>query len=228
MKKRKMMITIAVILTVVLAGSQIGYAANADYGINSLNTRRLNYWYSDVPTNGEYKLGRFEDNTASLQVNKLNVNIMFHFSAGMKEARTKWEDALNITISTVSTSASSADIRFWGGTTEEINALGIFVVGSGVTGNTTITEVNDSEDWIYGGTTIDAVIHKRVTGYIIDNDRSADSYIKTCIHELGHALGWRGHSSVTSDIMYSIESEVTTLTNRDKLHLSQAYNRSDY
>ena len=60
-------------------------------------------------------------------------------------------------------------------------------------------------------------------GCIIDKDRTTDQYKKTCTHELGHALGWAGHSSNTSDIMYSAGSSVTSLTSRDKNHLSQDY-----
>lgn len=44
-----------------------------------------------------------------------------------------------------------------------------------------------------------------------------------CIHEVGHSLGWFGHSTLSSDIMYSYSTENITLTTRDKNHLVQVY-----
>ena len=60
-------------------------------------------------------------------------------------------------------------------------------------------------------------------GCIVDNNRTSAEYIKTALHELGHAVGWNGHSANTSDVMYGYGSSVTVLTNRDKNHLSQVY-----
>ncbi|WP_139902880.1 matrixin family metalloprotease [Clostridium thermarum] len=58
---------------------------------------------------------------------------------------------------------------------------------------------------------------------IVEQSRTLNGYKKTATHELGHALGWRGHSSSTTDIMYESASTITELTTRDKEHLMQIY-----
>jgi predicted Zn-dependent protease len=48
---------------------------------------------------------------------------------------------------------------------------------------------------------------------------------KTCLHEVGHALGLQGHSSNPGDIMYYAISprQKATLTNRDRATINQLY-----
>lgn len=43
------------------------------------------------------------------------------------------------------------------------------------------------------------------------------------IHELGHSMGWHGHSTNSSDVMYTYTNDVKTLTSRYKNHLAQVY-----
>lgn len=62
-----------------------------------------------------------------------------------------------------------------------------------------------------------------VEGCIIDKEYTLNQTKKTCTHELGHALGWIGHSGTSSDIMYQSGSSITSLTYRDIQHLSQVY-----
>ena len=51
------------------------------------------------------------------------------------------------------------------------------------------------------------------------------AYSKTATHELGHALGYAGHSTTKGDIMYTSSTSNTTnaLTTRDINHLKQIY-----
>jgi len=47
----------------------------------------------------------------------------------------------------------------------------------------------------------------------------------TTLHEFGHALGWIGHTSIDTDVMYRLYSGpmIEIVSNRDIAHLSQFY-----
>lgn len=45
----------------------------------------------------------------------------------------------------------------------------------------------------------------------------------TATHELGHALGWYGHSTVSTDVMYAAPSWSLTLSAAEAEHLAQIY-----
>lgn len=77
--------------------------------------------------------------------------------------------------------------------------------------------------WQYGSSSKTGCKITNAVGYIIDKGHTIEEYRNTCTHELGHALGWFGHSGNSSDIMYSLGTSVTSLTARDVNHLSQIY-----
>jgi hypothetical protein len=51
-----------------------------------------------------------------------------------------------------------------------------------------------------------------------------DTY-KTCQHEVGHALGWQGHSSTAGDIMYPVlnANQTPFLKERDRNTITALY-----
>lgn len=51
----------------------------------------------------------------------------------------------------------------------------------------------------------------------------AKSYRAAFTHELGHGLGWLGHSTSSSNVMYSSGYDNDILTPSDKNHLTQNY-----
>ena len=59
--------------------------------------------------------------------------------------------------------------------------------------------------------------------YIINKGLGIDAQKKTFTHEVGHALGWFGHSAGNTDVMYAYGSQYLYLTMRDKNHLCQIY-----
>lgn len=129
-----------------------------------------------------------------------------------------------MSLSPTSTAVSSS-IRFYGGTVAQIEAQTDLTYISGTTGRTVFRGSYEEGTWIYNGTAIAGWVITGVDGYIVDSGtaNTINKNKNTCTHELGHALGWRGHSSNSQDIMYSAISEVTTLTQRDIDHLWQVY-----
>lgn len=185
----------------------------------STNLGTLQYWESNGSTIGRWKL-----QTIKVYANKLNANGGFYFGQGMSEGATKWSNALGVTVkSSVASSYSNSPIIFYGGTAAEINITGKVTFQAGDNGRTYYTTRTQEGSWVNNSTTKTGYTITKITGYIVDNDREIDNYRKTCLHELGHALGWFGHSTNTTDVMYSKGSDVTVLTTRDVRHLSQVY-----
>lgn len=180
------------------------------------NLGTLSCWYSDY----DY-IARWNKSSITVYTNKLNSNGSFYFSMGMYLGCGKWEDALGITISS-SSYDTSAPIKYYGGTKNEVSAYGDFTIDSSTNGVTQRAQYVEGT-WKYGNTSKTGYLVSSAVGCIIDKNHTTDEYEKTCTHELGHALGWAGHSSNTSDIMYKKGSSVTSLTTRDIEHLSQVY-----
>lgn len=78
----------------------------------------------------------------------------------------------------------------------------------------------------YRGEISHATIKLLTAPSLIGSDVSEDVIRKTCLHEVGHALGIRGHSPNNTDVMfYLVESPTvqTHLTDRDKQTISRLY-----
>lgn len=182
--------------------------------IQAANLGTLSYWYSDSDT-----IGRWDESSINVNTNRLNSNNTFYFLVAMVHALGQWSTPTGITLTKTTT---TGPIVYYGGTKAEIDTLGLFTLPASATGATGTTNTTEGT-WTYGSTTKTGLKTTYAYGCIVDNGRTADEYKKTATHELGHALGWKGHSSTTTDVMYSQPSSVTTLTSRDKNHLSQVY-----
>ncbi len=176
----------------------------------------LSCWYSD-----DNRIARWNESSIDVYVNKINSNGNFYFSMGISEGCSQWDDAINMAVN-YSPLNTSALIQYHGGTVDEINEYGEFVVDSSVNGVTQITKSLEGT-WKYGNTSKKGYLLSSAIGCVVDNDRTTDEYRKTCAHELGHALGWLGHSGNSNDIMFSWGTHKTSLTFRDIDHLSQVY-----
>lgn len=52
--------------------------------------------------------------------------------------------------------------------------------------------------------------------------QNEQTYKNVILHEVGHALGWHGHSREAPDVMYKEEKQANVnLTNRDVEHVLQ-------
>jgi hypothetical protein len=175
------------------------------------------YWYSNSSDIG------FWASTPTISRIKLNTNSTFYFEDGYSRARSQWSGA---GISTTSIgSSTSAQIVCRGGTVNEIVNAGTGITASTLNGLNGITYISSTfQDYLsYNGS--QKVLRKLSSAdvYIVDNGNTLNEQKNTFIHEVGHALGWFGHSTVSSDVMYTYGTCIITLTTRDKDHLTQVY-----
>ena len=145
------------------------------------------------------------------------------FSSYVTHAQNQWKAAGINSIGANELSGSS--IRIYGGTYDTLKVMEptLKTSNSGLamySGGTTL-----EGEWKYGTTLKSGYkIKSPVNVYIVQKSgKTPNGYKKTTTHELGHTLGWRGHSTDSKDIMYGTASEVTSLTSRDKNHLIQIY-----
>lgn len=189
------------------------------FPINALATNlgELECWYSD-----ENYIGRFDYSSLRIFTKKLNSNADFPFSEAVTHAKNQWGNTLDFTFYTT-INKLSANIIMYGGTAEEIDALGIFEDVGSRNGSSKVTDKYFEGTWTFGTTQKNGYCNFSGEAYVVDNNRTLNQYKKTATHEMGHLCGWHGHSSNSNDIMYSRGSSVTSLTSRDIAHLIQVY-----
>ena len=118
---------------------------------------------------------------------------------------------------------SSADIKIYGGTYETLKIMEPSLTSSN-TGLTDWTGETYIGEYYYNGHEIGTYQPTGANVYIVQKSGKTDNgYKNTTTHELGHAFGWYGHTSYSSDVMYAYATEITILTSRDKNHLMQIY-----
>lgn len=179
------------------------------------NVFEVTYWYSNSSSVAIWA------STPTMTRKNLGNNSSFPFTTAYNHAYSKWTSAgMSITNNGAGT---SGNIAVHGGTRAQILAYNGEEIPSNYTGLT----VGASTMYAYlNYNGITKNLKKQLSQqkvYIIDDDRTLNQYKKTTTHEVGHALGWLGHSSNSSDIMYSGASSVTSLTIRDKRHILQFY-----
>ena len=189
------------------------------------------YWYTNTSVIGYWYF------TPCVYYTKLDGSD--NFKTGMQNAVSQWSSALGITIRSshqnVNQNINSSEdfiettfpLHFYGGTPDELEDLGIFT-DSKIWDNTTLGETyyksyNSYPDVIYANGSYRTYWRLlNVRGYV-KNTNSQTTHYNVCAHELGHALGWHGHSSNASDLMYTYSNSKTGPQTRDILHLKQIY-----
>lgn len=149
----------------------------------------------------------------------------FKFLESFTHARTQWTGAGRSSEWVVS--ESGADIKCYGGTVLEIYENTGKSVDPNLAGLTTYWSAFEC-NLDYQGATKKL---RRMSGanvYILNRGYGAggnglSKYKNTFTHELGHAFGWIGHSSVNSDVMYTYNSTHITLSDPEKNHLCQIF-----
>jgi hypothetical protein len=205
-KHRHTILRIALSIILAFAFTLTAYAAT------------LTYWYSDLNTIGKWS------SSPQVWYSKLNSNSSFAFLSGLLNGESIWNSALGTSID-VSSSYTSAPIKYYGGTKAQIDALSIFPnVPTNQLGNTEYTEYEFGGYHTYNGSTKTWYTHTENWGYVVDRtDMNYNNYIKTSSHELGHAMGWEGHSTNSTWVMTQGKLENTILATGEKNHLDQIY-----
>jgi predicted Zn-dependent protease len=184
------------------------------------NLGTLSCWYATYTKTETSCIGRWAANTLTVRTIKLNSDTSFRFLPGVNHAASEWKDVLGITINTSST-ASTGNIEYYGGTRSEITAYTGYTLPTDSAGQTRYYYKGEEGTWTYGSSSKTGYLFSFIYCYMVD--ASDDYEYNVATHELGHALGWMGHTPNSSAVMYHTESSVITLTNIDKNHLSQVY-----
>ena len=217
MNKRKK-IVVSVILAAVLVIGCVSVALAANLGT-------LQYWgatYEGTVNEPDTtdSIGRCPATSLVVKTTKLSDDGAFQFILAVQDAVTQWKTALGKNITT-SSSATYPDIDYFGGTTEELLTYTGISIPNGVAGRTIRVNYYVEGTWTYAG--VSKTGYYQTLSYCFIRNGSTNDIYNTAAHELGHALGWMGHTENRNDVMHYQSDDATTLSNLDKNHLKQVY-----
>lgn len=212
MKYKKSIVTSLFLAISMMIGTTV-YATT----VYATNLGTLSYWYSD-----DTRIERWSSppTTWSLVSDGFDSSDFLDY---VNHARGEWRDAGISISSTTDYYESNFTIR--GGSYDIMHNYEPSLTTTNT--GTSVLSATEEGTWTYSS--------KNKTGYTFNNVRcyiihkpggtspTVAKYEKTVTHEMGHGLGWFGHSTSSSDVMYSSSSSVNTLTSRDKNHLTQIY-----
>ncbi|MEQ6391252.1 hypothetical protein RZN22_18410 [Bacillaceae bacterium S4-13-58] len=179
------------------------------------SAKTLSYWYSDSNRIG---------NAPNRYIWSVNYDgfTASEFSTYLSHGRNQWSNA---GISNWGAdNKSSSGIWVFGGTRETLEVLEPGLVGFSALA-VVYHEANGTHT--YQGVT---KYNRKVTKAEIYVPKQplyyfwgAKSYRAAFTHELGHGLGWLGHSTSSNDVMHNSGYNNDVLTSNDKNHLTQNY-----
>jgi len=212
------------LILVVLLSTYLSSPVHANTNLGTLSTwNAYNNTGSSQLDQGYYEIARWQSapNTMSIVLDGFTST---NFTSYVNHARNGWRNA-GISINST-TSSSAANFKIYGGSYEELVEID-WRLQDGWKG---ITNYNDSTfegTWTYSGdsnTRYGLKQNSAIVCVVWDTSYTANNYNSVTTHEFGHALGWRGHSSMTlpNSVMFWNPSG-TSLTSNDKDHLTQIY-----
>lgn len=153
----------------------------------------------------------------------MNTYTSFYFAGAYSEALYQWSAAGISTTPFDTVSGSFPDIYCLGGTKSALeNALAL-EIPAGVNGITWL-DYSQTGSLDYNGYEKNLCkVNPQVIVAISDKGLNSNQTKNTFVHELGHALGWAGHSTDSTDVMYPYGSSIYNLTAHDRNHLVQIY-----
>lgn len=200
---RKIMIRHAVISVIMILSFISAYQ-----GVKAVSNVSIpGTWYSD-----QSAVGYWQSNPNVYVTNLGNWSVVSY----VNRAVNAWNDAG--IHSSVTNTASNANISYYGGTKAQLNAIG-FSYDASTTGQTkvlsqTLAATRSGSAPIY-----------RISSAMASTCKGSNHPVNATMHEYGHALGWYGHFPNNSNmVMYASENGVVTLGSEEKYHLTRVYN----
>lgn len=148
-----------------------------------------------------------------------------NFSAQIIEARRVWGQALGITIGTAT--SNNAQIRAFGGSRAEVERHRGYVAGTfNVAGRAYFAPRRSAGSITVNHTVRNVFEFSGQSDFVVVINEWNESLTRiVTIHELGHSLGFRGHSITGNDIMYAtINNNTRSQLNTDETrHMRQIY-----
>lgn len=136
----------------------------------------------------------------------------------------QWSNTLGVNISITSTK-SLADIEVYGGTVEDLQEH-LKDEDKSMSGHDALTYYYDGYSGYYkndGLVKLELSYTSATVCIKYYSEQTETKYKSACVHELGHAFGFIGHSDSSVDVMHKSNVGNYTLTSYDKNHLSQLY-----
>ena len=164
------------------------------------------------------------DTVPTIFKKKIGSDASFYFNSAFNTAFLEWEDALGWSLTTT-TQEQQADIAVYGGTREELKQI-MGANASYLTDSTagiTFPAYDVTGYYRYNGEVKIYAEMEKATIYIPSDGRPANECRNIVTHELGHALGFLGHSSSSSSVMYPYVSTIYDVQAAEKDHLLQIY-----
>lgn len=179
----------------------------------------LDYWYSNTDIISHWETPR------KIYVHNLSTNDDFDLEQYVGFAIYQWSSKAGISCNLIGTE-SNHSIHFYGGLEDQLVEVGAFADCSHVNGRCHSTATVKGT-YTYNGAskTGKVTTYSKIALVEKSNPRTDIAYSKTATHELGHALGYAGHSLTKGDIMYtsSVHNTTDALTSQDIDHLKQVY-----
>ena len=211
--------TVTIYRTMDLSDDGLGvYRLSFSVSVDRKYLGELQYWYDDEQNE---KIGKWDYDPKIYFENLSNNDSTFYFDAATNSAVNQWNNALDISMSSVPDSAA-ADIIFYGGTAQDLVNRGLPIT-DGTLGVTVSSLHDEGEYYTYGENEVSLVHIRAASVGLVSQGLTNSMYIKTATHELGHALGFLGHITDSTAIMTQGIIPIDQLTDKDINHLKQIY-----
>lgn len=179
----------------------------------------LDYWYSNQ-TNP-----RIIGFVLSPVIYRQNYNAAFDFWGTTWDAILEWHSVEGIHLNSFTGIKSNASTEMYAGTRHRLQLEG-FNVGQNDAGLFIPVDIEFHAYYSYNGNTVHVFRYIKTKLCIVDRGASYAQNRTTATHELGHALGWRGHMPwpYSWHVMYGTVHSSYSLKTREINHIKQIYN----